>query len=82
MTPEEKAKELVDKFKGIHLIAIKNTKGDLVSPYKSGYLENACYEYNFKKAALVCVEEILNTCVESMIYYWGEVKQEINKQDG
>jgi hypothetical protein len=32
-----------------------------------------------KKIALIAVEECLNTCVESMIYYWNEVKQEIEK---
>lgn len=35
------------------------------------------YLYEAKKCALKTVEEILNTCVESMIYYWVEVKQEI-----
>jgi preprotein translocase subunit SecE len=32
-----------------------------------------------KKIALIAVEECLHTCVESMIYYWKEVKQEIEK---
>jgi len=27
--------------------------------------------------ALIAVDEILHTCVESMMYYWQEVKQEI-----
>ena len=30
-----------------------------------------------KQCALIAVDECLNTCVESMIYYWQEVKQEI-----
>jgi carbamoyltransferase len=29
--------------------------------------------------ALICVDEILHTCVESMMYYWQEVKNELNK---
>ena len=31
------------------------------------------------KSALSAVDECLHTCVESMIYYWQEVKNEINK---
>jgi hypothetical protein len=30
-----------------------------------------------KECALITVDECLHTCVESMIYYWKEVKQEI-----
>ena len=32
-----------------------------------------------KKIALIAVDECLHTCVESMVYYWEEVKQEIEK---
>lgn len=32
-----------------------------------------------KQCALIAVDECLHTCVESMIYYWQEVKQEIEK---
>lgn len=32
-----------------------------------------------KQCALIAVDECLNTCVESMIYYWLEVKHEIEK---
>ena len=32
-----------------------------------------------KRNALIAVEEILHTCVESRIYYWQEVKKEIEK---
>jgi hypothetical protein len=35
--------------------------------------------YWSKQCALIAVDEILHTCVESMIYYWNEVKQEIEK---
>jgi hypothetical protein len=31
------------------------------------------------QCALIAVDEILHTCVESMIYYWNEVKTEIEK---
>lgn len=37
------------------------------------------YDFNIKQCALIVVDEILTTCVESMIYYWQEVKQEIEK---
>jgi hypothetical protein len=36
-------------------------------------------DYQAKQSALVAVDEILHTCVESMIYYWNEVKTEIEK---
>ena len=36
-------------------------------------------EENAKKCALITVNECLHTCVESMIYYWNEVKQEIEQ---
>jgi preprotein translocase subunit SecE len=32
-----------------------------------------------KKISLIAVDECLYTCVESMVYYWKEVKQEIEK---
>ena len=32
-----------------------------------------------KECALIAVDECLHTCVESMIYYWQEVKQQIEK---
>ena len=32
-----------------------------------------------KVAALIAVDECLKTCVYSMIYYWQEVKHEIEK---
>lgn len=32
-----------------------------------------------KQCALISVDEILQTCTESSIWYWQEVKQEIEK---
>ncbi len=32
-----------------------------------------------KQCALIAVDECLKTCVYSMIYYWQEVKEEIEK---
>jgi hypothetical protein len=31
-----------------------------------------------KRCALIAVDEIIHTCLESMIYYWQQVKQEID----
>jgi hypothetical protein len=36
-------------------------------------------EGDAKQCALIAVDECLHTCVESMMYYWKEVKQEIEK---
>jgi hypothetical protein len=36
-------------------------------------------EYTAKQCALIAVDECLHTCVESMVFYWNEVKQEIEK---
>ena len=66
MTPKEKAKELVDKF---------NNSYDEES--KTYILYQNVDES--KRCALIAVDECLNTCVENMIYYWQEVKEEINK---
>jgi tetrahydromethanopterin S-methyltransferase subunit F len=64
MTAKEKAKQLVEKF-------IEHTQEwDEID----GYVNDV---YNSKQCALIAVDECLKTCVESMIYYWQEVKQEI-----
>jgi hypothetical protein len=64
MTPKEKAKELTLKFMKIDSDSEK------------------FYEFEMKlfyaqRCALIAVDECLNTCVENMIYYWNEVKKEI-----
>jgi hypothetical protein len=70
MTPQEKAKQLVDKF---------YSKGD-----KEGLLVNR-YWINAKFCALIAVDEILDSrrkhLVQSINFYeyWQEVKQEILK---
>jgi hypothetical protein len=62
MTPKEKAKQLVSKFNFEH------TGGSYT------IFQNVDES---KRCALIAVDEILHTCVESMMYYWSEVKQEI-----
>ena len=65
MTPKEKAKELIDEFYGL--------QSDKMS-------DSTWIEYPTAKiCALIAVDLALSTCVESRIYYWIEVKQEIEK---
>jgi hypothetical protein len=76
MTPKEKAKELVDKFK-------KNTRAYNET---NGWEDSA---YDAKQCALIAVDEIIKYTKEIiMIYdlsfdvsdsYWIQVKQEIEK---
>jgi len=76
MTPKEKAKELVDNF--MHYVEMKDFFGD------DKELENA------KKCTLICVDEIIKSISiydtlkqmsnwKSIIGYWNEVKQKIEK---
>lgn len=71
MTPQEKAKELFDKY----CYAIRTEENE------SGYFTNVKHS---KECALISVEEILQeidnttlSCVQTE--YWQEVKEEINK---
>jgi hypothetical protein len=64
MTPKEKAKELYLKF---------------YSKIPSIQDEGQMQDEASKQCALISVDECLHTCVESMLYYWEEVKQEINE---
>ncbi len=36
-------------------------------------------DYEAKQCALICVDEILEECLDIKESYWQEVKQEINK---
>jgi hypothetical protein len=64
MTPKEKALKLHIKF--YEKIPTLPDEGQM--EYESA-----------KQCALIAVDECLHTCVESMLYYWEEVKQEIEK---
>lgn len=67
MTPKEKADEL------IYTYLCLNDDSDL---YEDEYkITNEAA----KKCALIAVNECFYTCIESMIYFWQEVKQEIEK---
>jgi hypothetical protein len=61
MTAKDKAKELFDKY---YIVCQE-------------YTEEIQCSIQAKECALIAVDECLKTCVESMIYYWQEVKQEI-----
>jgi hypothetical protein len=76
MTPKEKAIELVAKYYQEFI------KDYTVLACFSDEIRNSIYnkrETFAKKCAVIAVDECLNTCVESMVYYWKEVKQEIEK---
>jgi hypothetical protein len=68
MTPEQKAKELVDKFK-YNTRAFNETNG----------WEDTCY--NAKQCALIHVNEVLSLFINECedVKYYKEVKTEIEK---
>jgi hypothetical protein len=74
LTPKEKAKELVEKYRGVAHSDFHN---------QTGY-DEAQREENQKQCALIAVDEIINSrpaITDSQIQYinyWNEVKQEIN----
>lgn len=65
MTPKEQAKDLVEIM---FMVDFSNVDGRMIM-----------FHCNAKKCALIAVDLALSTCVESRIYYWIEVKQEIEK---
>ena len=65
MTPKEQAQDLVEIM---FLVDLSNP--DEKTPM---------FYCNAKKCALIAVDLALSTCVESRIYYWIEVKHEIEK---
>jgi len=78
MTPKEKAKELVDKFK----IYADDNYADDTNPYYGQILANKriVLHNSAKQCALIAVDELINDRLNSNILYpsyWQEVKQEI-----
>ena len=76
MSPEEKAKELVEKYRGVAHSDFHN---------QTGY-DEAQREENQKQCALIAVDEIIQairyTAAKSdlgYVGYWNKVKQEIEK---
>jgi len=64
MTPKDKAKELVSKFKEL--------------PQEGTLMFYLAFEIS-KQCALIAVDEILEECRLERDWYWQEVKQEIEK---
>jgi hypothetical protein len=75
MSPQEKAKELVEKYRGVAHSDFHN---------QTGY-DEAQREENQKQCALIAVDEILNHHLTEQglyridRYYWQEVKKQIDK---
>ena len=65
MTAKEKAEELVHVYR----VLLMDDGED--------YGEEILVSMLSRQCALITVDECLHTCVESMIYHWLEVKQEI-----
>ena len=65
MIAKEKAEELVHTYRV------------LLMDEGEDYGEEILVSMLSRQCALVAVDECLHTCVESMIYHWLEVKQEI-----
>lgn len=59
----------------------KDKAKELVEKFKNRSIElgNTHSQLMAEANALIAVDECLHTCIESMIYYWEEVKQEIEK---
>lgn len=69
-TPQEKAKELVAKYRNIIM----------------SFLSDRMKKENAKECAIIAVDEIINSVViinltvaENQFEYWEQVKEEINK---
>ena len=67
MNPQEKAEELFVRFNkdGLHQI--------------SPIINRTIRKQMIKQCAVIAVDEILHTCVEARIYYWMDVRIEIEK---
>jgi hypothetical protein len=84
MTPKEKAEILVGQYidiqtkiewtENVETLKKCETLNSEIYQDVDKYWRNLA-----KQCALIAVDACLHTCVESMIYYWKEVKQEIEK---
>ena len=75
MTPKEKAKELVEKFKQVELFD-SNEPTDLDCKIE----DITSSSFTAKQCALICLEELfINNIKESKHNYWIDVKEEIEK---
>ena len=68
MTAKEKAIDLVDRFKGV------------TRPFSKRHtLKVTIHPEHAKQCALICVEQVIQSCFHPNLEYWQEVKQEIDK---
>ena len=78
MTPNEKADELVEKFKKVELYHSMEPKD---FDYQIKHISSA--SYTAKQCALITVDEILSNSMFfadwGMVHFWQQVKQEIEK---
>jgi hypothetical protein len=82
MTPREKAKELVEKFK------FETKRSEIINDILLGDISVIFKHHKAKQCALIAVDELIKTicyCYPineyeiSFVEYWQEVKQEIEK---
>ena len=76
MTPKEKAKALVDKFKPL-CKDVKHT--GILNGLATVMNDDILNHFAAKKSALIAVDEISQHCYQVMKTFWIEVKQEIEK---
>ena len=70
MTPKERAKELVDRF--INITPCNDNELSEDEMHKEQL-------HSAKQCALICVDEILEECLDIKESYWQEVKEEIKE---
>lgn len=74
MNPQEKAKELLVKYKNLTTYQYQEYAGARYSTYEHDI-------DTIKQCALIVVDELKHHCHSSWDYYWEQVREEINKLD-
>lgn len=74
MTPKEKAKELIERFKKVEVVLFGCAERGNPCIISGKMLNHATCE-----SALICVDEIINLCAAGLseTKYWLEVRKEI-----
>ena len=70
MTPKEKAKELIEKYRDVSISFVDSIEGTCDIRINN---EDA------KECALIAIDELIKQVNHSDVGYWKEVKFEINK---
>lgn len=73
MTPKEKARELIDRFSDIEDLGRRSDENGF-SVWSTALLKKQA-----KQCALICVEEVLDSCIKNIahLHFWAGVKTEI-----